>query len=323
MIQKSDLKLLFELDSNSRNSFSRIGKKIRMSQQLISYKITQLEKKKIIGAFYPLIDYSRFGYLTFMVFFKVYYQNEARFYDLISRIKSHPHILRVMECDGTYDLIVTFAAKNPSSFNKMLKKIVEENQKELRGWMILTTIVEHHSSRNYLIAKEPEKDVVIGGDREELFVDDINKKIVHALMNQHKKAVDIAKEAQITPKTAMGRLRWLEEKEIIKGYKTLFNLRPLDIATNIILINYHNVSVKEEEEFRNFCKSNQHIIEFTKVIGEWDVVLTVETMNRDDFRKLYLTMRERFEDIIADYDNFRVFHVHKKQFLPLDAVEKV
>lgn len=321
MIPKNDLKLLFELDSNSRNSFSKIGKKIRISEQLISYKVTQLHEKKIISSSYPLIDYSRFGYLTFMVYFKVHYQNEARFYDLIERIKSNPNILRVMECDGTYDLITIFAAKNPSSFNKMLKKIVEDNQKELRSWMILTTIVEHHSLRNYLIGKEPEKDVVIGGDREELIIDETNKKIIQALMNQKKKIIDIAKDAEITPKTVMARLKWLENNEIIKGYRLLLNLRPLDIATNIILINYHNVSIKEEEEFRNFCKSSPQIIEFTKTIGEWDVVLTVETMNRDEFRKLYLTMRERFEDIIADYDNFRVFHVHKKQFLPIEAVE--
>jgi len=321
MIKKSDLKLLFELDSNSRNSFSKIGKKIRMSEQLVSYKVTQLEKRKIISSFYPLIDYSRLGYLTFMVYFKVHYQNEALFYELIKRMKLHPNILRVMECDGTYDLITIFAAKNPSSFNKMLKKIVEENQKELRSWMILTTIVEHHSLRNYLVGKEPEKDVVIGGDREELIIDETNKKIIRALMNQKKKIVEIATESEITPKTVMARLKWLEQNEIIRGYRLLLNLRPLDIATNIILINYHNVSVKEEEEFRNFCKSSPQIIEFTKTIGEWDVVLTVETINRDEFRKLYLIMRERFEDIIADYDNFRVFQVHKKHFLPQEAVE--
>lgn len=321
MLTKKDFSLIYELDSNYKETHSRIGKKIRISEQLVNYKVNSFIKRSIIQSNCPLIDYSRFGYLTFMVYFKVNYLNRESFDKLIERMKLNSDIIRIMECDGTYDLITIFAAKNPSSFNKMLKQLIAENLRELKDRMILTTVVEHHSLRNYLIDKEPLEDTIIGGDREETLIDAVNKKILHSFLLGKKRVIDIAQEASVTTKTVISRIKWLENKEIIKGYRLLLNLRDLGIHSNIILIKYHNVSVKEEENFRYFCKSNPNIIEYIKTFGEWDVVLNIETRDLSDFRKLYLNIREKFEDIIENYDNFRVFQVHKEQFLPLKALE--
>ena len=115
----------------------------------------------------------------------------------------------------------------------------------------------------------------------------------------------------------------MEEKGIIKQYRLLLNLRPEGILSNILLLRYLNVSVEKEEEFKNFCKSNPNIIEFIKTFGEWDIILNVETTGMAEFRKLFLEIREKFEDIIEEFDNFRIFMVHKKQFLPTEAFEKL
>src|SRR3989338_8187574 len=210
MLHKKDLRLLYELDSNYRKTFTQIGKKIRMSEQLVSYKIHSFEEKKIILDYIPNIDYSRFGYLTFIVIFKVHYINEQSFDRLTHKLKQHENITSIIECDGNYDLMVTFAAKNPSSFNKKLKQLVSENPKELRHHTILTTVVEHHFPRSYLINTEERFDMILGGDREEIPIDNTGKKIIHALMQGKKKVIDIAQQLGITPKTTLNHLRLLE-----------------------------------------------------------------------------------------------------------------
>ncbi len=316
MLHKKDLRLLYELDSNYRKTFTQIGKKIRMSEQLVSYKIHSFEEKKIILDYVPNIDYSRFGYLTFIVFFKVHYINEQSFERLTHKLKQHENITSIIECDGNYDLMVTFAAKNPSSFNKKLKQLVSENPKELRHHTILTTVVEHHFPRSYLIDSEDRYDTILGGDREEIKIDQLNLNLIKSLINGKKKVIDIAQEIKITPKTVITHLKWLEEQQIIKSYRLLLNPKAMDVFANIILVRYRNITLEDEENFRRFCKYHPNVVEFTKTFGEWDVVVHTETNHREQFRKLSLQIREKFEDIIEASDNFRVFNIPKKQYLP-------
>ena len=320
--ENKEFRLLYEMDSNCRKPFSAIGKKIRMSQQLISYKVKSMAKEGIIKGNYPLIDYSRFGYLDFMVFFRANYVSEKNFAELIERMKKHDSITQLIECDGKYDILATFAAKNPSAFNKTLRKLIVEDP-ELKNCMILPMVVEHHFLRNYLVRKIGDEDVVVGGDREEIQIDNTNMKIIKPLVGGRKGVMEIAEASKITPKTIISRLKWMEEKGIIKQYRLLLNLRPEGILSNILLLRYLNVSVEKEEEFKNFCKSNPNIIEFIKTFGEWDIILNVETTGMAEFRKLFLEIREKFEDIIEEFDNFRIFMVHKKQFLPTEAFEKL
>ena len=160
MLEKRNRKLLYELDANYRRPSRILGKKIRMSEQLVSYTINSFLKKGILLGFYPLIDYSRSGYLSFIVCFKVYYLNHQSFTSLIKKLQEHPQITSIIECDGKYDLLLVFHAKNPSSFNKTLKRLISDNS-ELRNYMILTSVVEHHYLRNYLLGKHGEDDTVI------------------------------------------------------------------------------------------------------------------------------------------------------------------
>lgn len=318
-LEKKELKLIYELDSNYRKPYSKIGKKIRMSEQLISHKVKSFVRKGIIEGYCPIMDYSRFGLLTFVVCFKVHYRSEQSFNKLINQLKEDDDITAIMECDGKYDLIVIFAAKNPSSFNKKLKKIVSENP-ELRGQTILTAVVEHYYLRDYLVGKDGEEDTIIGGDRDEIPVDTTNKKILTAIIEGKKKVVEIAKASDTTPKTALSRLKWLEKKEIIKGYRLLLNSNLMGVSASIFLVKYRNITFEQEDEFRYFCKYNPHIIELIKTFGEWDAILNIETKDPAEFRKLLLQIKEKFDDIIEDADNFRIFAVNKKQFLPLESL---
>jgi len=320
MLQKDDLKVLYELDSNYRKTYTEIGKKIRRSEQLISYKIKSFIRQGIIRGNLPLIDYSRFGLLSFIVLFKTQYRNEQNFKRLIGVITQHGKVSSVIECDGKYDLMVAFAAQNPSQFNKLLKQVVSQNP-ELRDWTILTTVVEHYYLRDYLVAREGHGDVIIGGDRQIIKLDDLNRSIIRLLVQGKKKVVELALALETTPKTIMARLRWLEQQQIVRGYRLLLDARAMGISSNLILLKYRNITQEQEENLRQFCRYAPPIIELTKTFGEWDALLLTETRDRGEFRRLFLQLRERFDEFIADTDTFRIFAVHKKQCLPKEIFE--
>lgn len=320
ILKKRDLRLLYELDSDYRKPHSKIGARLRMSQQLISYKVRMFTENGIIQGYYPLIDYSRFGYLSFLVFFKLNYLAGESLDNLVSRMTAHENITSIYECEGKYDLAVVFAARNPSSFNKMLRKLISEHPRQLRNCVILSMVVEHHFPRSYLVGSTSRGDIVIGGDREDMAFDESAMKMVEALVMGKRKITDIAEHSGLSVKTAMVRLKSMQRQEVVNGYRLLLSPREMGMRSNLVLIRYRNVSADREDEFRDFCVGNPNVVDFRKTFGEWDVVINVETKGGLEFRGFYLRIREQFEDLIEDTEKIEVFAVRKMQYLPQEAL---
>ncbi|HII16408.1 TPA: AsnC family transcriptional regulator [Candidatus Woesearchaeota archaeon] len=314
-LEKKDLSLMYQLDANYRRSYAAIGKDIRMSEQLINHKIKRFSAEGIISGFRPLIDYSRFGLYSFIAFFRVSYQSEDAFNELIASVKKEQSVLSLMICDGSYDLAVRFAASNPSSFNKQFKRMLSEFPK-LRVRMILTVVVEHQFLRDYLVKKQRPLDVVVGGDRPQLALEAADKAIITALAEGNRKTIELSKAAGISAKTCVVRLKKLEEQGVVKGYRLALHPRKAGISTNLLLARFRNITYEQEEQFTYACKSHPNIVSFIKTFGQWDAVLSVETWSRLEFRKLVLQLREQFDAILDDTDTIRIVDFIWKQSVP-------
>lgn len=316
-ITTKDRRLLYTLSGNSRQSYSRMGRQLEMSQQMISYKMKQFQEQGIISSFYPIVDYSRLGFLSFKVYFKINYISKKRFQELLESLGKDPMIVEVSACGGRYDVLLDFFVHNPSSFNKALNDIKLAHP-QLKNATILTTVVRHHFPPKYLIEKGDNKeDIVLGGDRELLVMDEIDETILRQLLvNASQPALSITKETGINPKTVISRIKNLQEQKVIRGFTRLLHLQDLDYKVNVILLRYHNLSPELEERLKNVCMRNQHVISFTKLIGKWDAEIVVESEDMTEFRNVYSMLREQFDGIIQDSEYFPILRTYKKQFLP-------
>jgi len=63
-----DRKILYELDLNSRQSFQKIGKKVRLSKESVFYRIKKLEEEGIIQRYSTMVDVGKLGYTNFRFF---------------------------------------------------------------------------------------------------------------------------------------------------------------------------------------------------------------------------------------------------------------
>lgn len=309
---------MFELSENARRPYSQIGRKIRLSQQLVSYKVKSYMKSGLIKGFYPLVDYSKIGYLSFIVFFKINYANKEHFMDLISKISKNEAVIEVTECGGRYDIITVFSAKNPSSFNKAMKELIFDYSQSLKDYMILTGVVAHNFPRKYLLGiKNNVDDIIVGGDREPVHIDDTNKKILQELQeNAAKPSLEISSKLMINPKTVISRIKSLEQLGVVKGYKPLLNIQVAGYRVNKIFLKLHNTSREREKSLLSSCRMHPNITDLIKLFGEWDVEITVETKTIKEFRDAYIMLREEFQDIIKDVESFPVFRTYKKQYIP-------
>ena len=54
-----DKKIIFHLLQNSRQPLSKIGKNVRQSKELVSYRVKRLQEKQIIKKFTTMTDASK------------------------------------------------------------------------------------------------------------------------------------------------------------------------------------------------------------------------------------------------------------------------
>src|SRR3989344_6044219 len=62
-----DRKILYELDLNSRESCSKIGKKVGLSSEVVNYRIKKLDEEKIITHYQTIVNFSKLNIIQFKI----------------------------------------------------------------------------------------------------------------------------------------------------------------------------------------------------------------------------------------------------------------
>jgi Lrp/AsnC family transcriptional regulator, leucine-responsive regulatory protein len=314
----NEKKIISYLDLNARIPYSLIGKRLKKSQQQVSFIVERLKKREIIKNFYTMIDYSKLDLLNFRVYFKVSYVNEKKLNEFNDYLISDSHTSWVCLCGGKYDVICTFFAKNVSQFNKHLRGIIEKFPEQINDFSVLTTIVLRNFGRKYLSHSLRNNDeYFVGGDRDPEVLDEIDHTILKELsVNARKSSVEISNELSVTPKTIINRIKNLEDKEIILGYKPLLNLSNINYHASLILIKFHNISSKLENELINYLKIHPNVFSLVKTIGEWDIEITIEAQDAKQIRKIEVEIRQKFALLIQHIETVPLYNSSKLSYYP-------
>ncbi|MBD3249602.1 winged helix-turn-helix transcriptional regulator [Candidatus Woesearchaeota archaeon] len=315
-IRNTERLALKYLEMDARMSFSTIGKKLKKSQQQISYTVNSMVRKGILQKFYTVMDYSKFGAISFRVYFRVNYIDEKRFLEFIKHLAKDSHVSRISACGGRYDLLCNFLTYNPSKFNKNLRAIIEKFSEQVHDYLILTNIVTREYGRKYLM-KEILPEHIVGGDRYPENIDDADMQILSQISEDARKSsVDIASSLSVNPKTVINRIKKLKQKKVIRCFRPQINPEKAGMASYMLMLKYHNISAKEEKELVNFLRIHKNILRLTKTIGKWDMEIEIEVKNPMELRKVEMQMRQKFSSIIQNISAIPVYYTYKYSYFP-------
>ncbi len=317
--------IIRQLEMDARAHFSKIGKKIRMSQQRISYAIDSLIKKRVINKFYTLINYSKLNVLNFRVYFEVNYEAEVEFKELVDYLKKEPSTSWIATVGGRYDLICTFFAYNPSSFNKTLKEIMRRFPNQLENYTVLTTIVIRDFGRKYLFstAYNLPKEIILGGDRKPEVLDNTDLMILNLIAeNARISAVEIGNKLQLTAKTVIKRIKKLIKREIIEGFKPALNTQEMNYMGFILNIRSHNVIPEIEDRLIGYLKLHPNVVSVVKTLGEWDLEIQLEVKSWYEYRKIVIEIRQKFKSLVQGLESIPIYKTyHKISYFPGFLIE--
>ncbi|MEK6837375.1 MAG: Lrp/AsnC family transcriptional regulator [Nanoarchaeota archaeon] len=104
VLEKLDMKLLKIVAVNARASLKEIGKQLKVSYKVISYRLRKLEKEGIIMAYRSSINTKELGYSHYKVLLTIQSASRKRLDELKGFLKLNPNVIYITEALSIADL---------------------------------------------------------------------------------------------------------------------------------------------------------------------------------------------------------------------------
>jgi DNA-binding Lrp family transcriptional regulator len=319
MSVKLDLKnrkILYQLDINSRQSNAEIAKKVRLSKDAVGYRIKRLEEEGIIRGYRAVVDSSRLGYLFYRVFFNLMDIQPARLNEIIEFLKKEKNVWWVGKLDGAWNFAFSIWVKSDREFNDFYHKFGIEFRKHIKDRLICPLVSYKNIGRRYFLKEKQELKFTSVGGSEKQEIDNTDMKILAFLAgNARTSLVGMASNLKVDSMTIHHRIRKLEKKGIIQGYKTDIDVRALGRDFYSVKINLKDVS--RIDEFKNYILTIPELTATTDAVGSYDVEFDLEVKTSEKYFMLIEDLETKFESI-REIIYFRVLKNYKILYMPED-----
>ncbi|MBU0459732.1 MAG: Lrp/AsnC family transcriptional regulator [Nanoarchaeota archaeon] len=297
-LNQSERKVLTLLEENCRLSANQIAKKTRLSAEGVLKIIKRLEEAKVITRFNTKINYSRVGYKIYPVHIKLLRLNSKIMNEIKEVISNHKTCAWYTFCEGEYDLLLSFkilSEKDKIDMNKLLLEISDNIlEKEI-------SIVLHafEISKSFLNQTHTNKLFpIFNHDLEKAELSDDEMKILNILKsNSRENILNISKKMNLSARVVSSKIKKLEKLKVISGFKTKINTATLSFQPCIALISLGKYHDQELRKFMTYCQQKRGINYLVRQIGKYDIELTIDVYNVNDFYKLMDDIREQFSFI--------------------------
>ena len=316
-LDKRDREILYALSLNARAPLSEIAKEVKLSKQVVSYRIHNLEEEGIIEAYFAVVNIYRLGIAHYRVHLR--YQNitHADEDKLLAYITKHPGVSWVIQLDGDLDLAYIVWATSITEFEKTFDEINARFGHLFKEKHFSVGTRLYHYKHKFLVDREDFTEIVIQGDKVATPFDTLNQKIVQYLSrNGRAPLLEMAEKFGASPKAIGKRVHELIAKRIILGFDVKINYRKLGYTHAKIMINLRDTSPKAMGEIINYLKSLRNVIYITKPVGLYDIEFEILINDTAQFHDTLSNLRYAFSANIKNFNTVFVYYEPKTHRLP-------
>lgn len=314
-----DRKILYELDIDSRQSASRLAKKVGISKQGCTLKIHNLVKKGVIRSFPAVINTALLGYLSFRMYFKLIDIPPEKEEEFREFLINHNRISWLVGCEGAWDYICVVFPSDFKDFERFAAELNNTFGQYIERKDIALVTVAHHFRSGYILDEKKDMSPLVyaGQPSEVITIDEMEKKILKILAgNARKPIVEIGRELNLPGKTVAYRVEKLCKNGLLEGFTVAVNLDEIGFERYKLFIRTKNIGEKKEKTFIEYARRHPHILYYSKSIGNNDVELELVVKDSGKLHEIVAEIRVRFKELIKSYEVLKIFKEYKLNFYP-------
>ncbi len=319
-----DKKILIELCANARQPATVIGKKVRLSREVVEYRIMRLCRKGIIKKFVTEINIEKLEYYPYNILLQ--FQNfDARTEALVaSGIAKHPAIRWAASCFGTWDIILRLNAKDRRQFEEFFDGIISPFKENIRRCEILAGLQKFkkvvpaqlfgvRQSQEISKKKKSSEDTLPSAFR---LTPQDSVLLYHLSNNARASLIELSKHVSLTPEAVKYRLKRLESEKIIISYSCLIDVEKLGFSWYILLFSVQPLTAQEEHTFETLIGPNEKIWFCDKNIGAWNLRMELLAKNTADFHTTLIELRKHLGTKMNSFELLLIFKEYINERFP-------
>ncbi|MCX6769615.1 MAG: Lrp/AsnC family transcriptional regulator [Candidatus Micrarchaeota archaeon] len=320
----TDRKILYELDQDSRQSYSAIAKSLKTSPQVIKYRVENLLKAGALQYCWPMVEYRKAGYFFGLYFFKLQNMDEKTEKEFFAYLNNHKFIPIIMRGEGYADLIIAICARGIFHLRDIITELNNKFGRNFREYDTTIPIGFTQFHRSYLIGAEKKLPgeaytAFTGADVKEEALGEKERKVLSMVnCNARVPLVEIARKVGISEITAKSIVKKLERVGIIQSYTILPNHVLLEKPRHRVLFKLASLTSQKEKMLFTYCQLHPNIVHHLRVIGNWDLVLDIEVERGEPFRKIIQEMKFKFSDIIQRVEPTYIYKIDRFRDIPVE-----
>lgn len=312
-----DLKIMAELDRDSRQSYSQLGRKLRIAKETVKYRVEKLLENRAIENFYAVINFSKIGFTLYRIYISL--QNtspsiEEKMADYLSKSKSVNIFYRV---NGHYDIALGIWAKDIWQLQDFWEDFKKNfGQYFLRSHFFIMTDYREFS-RGYLTpGKKSDKAIfnaVQHSKPEKL--DETDFRLLSLLSNNSRMPIiELSRKLSLSVATVRHRMKSLNGRKVIIAFRTAFNLAAL--GREYYKVDLWFTKFDKADEIASFILSNPDVTYTEKTLVGGDLEFDVEVENFSKFTELMDSFKAKFPEDIRNYSYYSLVKNCKTSYVP-------
>ena len=314
-----DRKILYQLDLDSRQSFTQIGKKVGLKKDVVAYRVKRMQDEGIIKNFYAVIDAYKLGYTVFRFYLVFQYVTPDIKKKIIDYLVNEKHTWVVASIKGKYDLSVVLWVKDIDHFYAFWEKLLD-NFGDYFAEKTFSLYIQSFAYRNsYLLIDEfkpedREKYEIVGGG-EIAKIDEIDYQILNEIaVNARMPLIDLAEKLKCSSQMVNYRLNNLMKSGVIQAFRVGVALSQLGLRHFKVDINLKTHT--QRKHIMSYIKYNPNLAFIATSAGVSDLELEFNVENEEKLNQIMEELSQKFPGAIRNYSYFFVQESHKVRCIP-------
>jgi Lrp/AsnC family transcriptional regulator, leucine-responsive regulatory protein len=302
-----DRKILRELDMNARINYASLGKKVRLSKQVVKYRVEKLESMNLIQGYNALIDISKLGKTIYVIYLKLVQISSASEKEWIDQIEKHQNVLAVGKNAGQWDLTIVLRCNNNQDLDENLKEIISNKSENIKEKLITSEVESSYFAMD-IINKGKDQEVFTLNNQNLERIDKKDEEIISILSeNCRLSLLDISERVKMSPNGVKNKIKNLEQNKIIIGYKTKINYEKLEYLHFRVFLHLSKFTPELYDNIKNFLKNKGNVESVSRYMGYADIDFRCYSKNILDLYNLISELKDNFLQNIIGVDSMPIF----------------
>jgi DNA-binding Lrp family transcriptional regulator len=305
-IDTKDRKILYELDLDARQSDSEIAKRVGLSRESVRYRISRLQEKGIIKGFITHLNSVKLDQRWFRTLIKLRAKKDVE-KEIIAWLKERSGWM--YKTEGKWDLSVGILVDTTYDYRDIMEEFLERYNRYVEDHEFSIVVSDWVCSKEILIGAEKRTTTpwLVGYDRNQKTgvekLDKTDLEVIKAVLTDaRKKTVDIARETGLTEMIVRHRMKRLQERGVILGYKPDISMNKLGYNLFQISLELIEYTAEDKRELVTYLKQHPKVAIVSEYVPSYGIEVTMRVKT---LRELYAEIdkiRDRFSRIVREYE---------------------